>query len=144
MGAEEAIEDESQIQSSELRRERMRNSEINHLIAVNVMGWEVGSTKPHNLGEEEGTTFCDYGDNIIFEHEWTPTGKINQAFRVIEKIRKSTTEVRINVGEDIYEVIVYDMLHEDCDVKLHISKEGRLERAICKAALKYKGILKEE
>ncbi|WP_226035713.1 BC1872 family protein [Aquibacillus saliphilus] len=108
----------------------MNNREINELIVEHVLKLPMA---------QEGVKHSEsYIDGWLEGRSYSTN--ISDAWELVEKLREEHCEIEIGVGEDVVNVFVQSLVHDDCDIKTYYSQEDNAPLAICKAILKYKGI----
>ncbi|MGM7720544.1 BC1872 family protein [Metabacillus sp. Hm71] len=105
----------------------MKNREVDYLIATKVMGWEDNDTPFYGVN----------GERVASKEFFNPSDNIQDAWKVVEKLRKQIIMIDITTSESCY----YSAIRQQGKGLIAGRiKEETATLAICKAALKTKGV----
>ncbi|WP_299831384.1 hypothetical protein [uncultured Metabacillus sp.] len=105
----------------------MKNREIDYLIATKVMGWE-----------DNGTPFYGVdGERVASKEYFNPSDNIQDAWKVVEKLRKQMIMIDVTTSESCYYATVR---HQGKGIISRGVKSETAPLTICKTALKVHGI----
>lgn len=106
------------------RKRSMETAKLNETVALNIMDYQKQVFKGQNgFGTSNG---------LVFFSHFNPAENINDAWKVVDKLREKEIKVKIENNDSNYIV-------EFCDENQNLhtqSKHKNIEQAICQAALK--------